>query len=294
MRIAFIGCVEFSHAALEHLLSIPKAEIVAVVTRESSDFNADFRSLRPLAEANRIPYFLSTGDDDASMLEWLSGFKLDVAYCFGWSKLLSSAVLALPRHGIVGFHPTELPMNRGRHPLIWALALGLRETASTFFFMADAPDSGPILSQVKLPIHDDDDARSLYSRVTDTALKQLTELTRGLGDGTLVAVPQDQMRASYWRRRTAVDGRIDWRMSGRSIRNLVRALASPYPGATFLHCGADVIVRKVALAGGAAENLEPGKVLSVEGNTFTVRVGDGAIRILDHDLADLPAVGSYL
>ncbi|MGI8401542.1 MAG: formyltransferase family protein [Gemmatimonadaceae bacterium] len=294
MRIVFIGCVEFSYSALEHLLTLPEAEIVAVVTRERSDFNADFRSLRPLAEANGIPYFLWAEDGDSSILEWLSGFNPDVAYCFGWSRLLSSAVLALPRNGIVGFHPTELPMNRGRHPLIWALALGLRETASTFFFMGDAPDSGPILSQVKLAIHEDDDARSLYSRVTNTALKQLTALTRGLADGTMVAVPQDAMRAGYWRRRTPADGRIDWRMSGRSIRNLVRALATPYPGATFLHGGADVIVRKVALAGGAAENLEPGKVLAVEGKTFTVRVGDGALRILDHDLADPPPVGAYL
>ena len=27
--------------------------------------------------------------------------------------------------GVVGFHPALLPNNRGRHPLIWAKALGL-------------------------------------------------------------------------------------------------------------------------------------------------------------------------
>jgi len=35
--------------------------------------------------------------------------------------------------GVVGFHPAALPANRGRHPLIWALFLGLKKTASTFF-----------------------------------------------------------------------------------------------------------------------------------------------------------------
>ena len=36
--------------------------------------------------------------------------------------------------GVLGFHPSELPKNRGRHPLIWALALGLKKSASTFFY----------------------------------------------------------------------------------------------------------------------------------------------------------------
>ena len=294
MKVAFIGCVEFSHAALERLLSIPEAEVVAVITRERSDFNADFRSLRPLAEANRIPCFLYSDGADASMLKWLSGFELDVGYCFGWSTLLSAEMLSVPRRGMVGFHPAELPMNRGRHPLIWALALGLTETASTFFFMTNEPDAGPIVSQVKLPINQEDDAGSLYSRVTETALEQISEFTRELSEGTLVAIPQDSRRANCWRKRTAVDGRIDWRMSGHSIRNLVRALALPYPGATFLRDGVEVVVRRVALAGAAPENLEPGKVLSTEGSTFTVRVGDGALRIVDHGLAELPPVGSYL
>ena len=289
-----MGCVDFSFAALERLLSVPEAQVVAIITRDRSDFNADFRSLRSLAEDNRIPCFLYSEGADASMLKWLSEFELDVGYCFGWSTLLSGAMLSLPKRGMVGFHPAELPMNRGRHPLIWALALGLTETASTFFFMTKEPDGGPIVSQIKLPIHEDDDARSLYSRVTDTALEQISEFTRALAEGTLVAIRQDPTRANSWRKRTALDGRIDWRMSGQSIRNLVRALTVPYPGATFLRDGVDVIVRRVALAGATPDNLEPGKVLSTEGNTFTVRVGDGALQIVDHGLAELPPVGSYL
>ena len=294
MRIAFIGCVEFSYAALERLLSIPEAQVVAVITRDRSDFNADFRSLRPLAENNRIPCFRYSEGADVAMLTWLSEFAVDIVYCFGWSTLLSAGMLARPRYGTVGFHPAELPMNRGRHPLIWALTLGLSETASTFFFMTEEPDAGPIVSQVKLSINDDDDARSLYSRVTDTALEQIGEFTPALAEGTLVATPQDATRANSWRKRTAVDGRIDWRMPARSIRNLVRALTLPYPGATFLRDGVDVVVRKVALAGATPANLEPGKVLSTSGNTFTVRVGDGALQILDHGLAEIPPVGSYL
>ena len=47
----------------------------------------------------------------------------------------------------MGYHPAELPYNRGRHPIIWALALGLKSTASTFFYMKEGADDGDIISQ---------------------------------------------------------------------------------------------------------------------------------------------------
>jgi len=55
--------------------------------------------------------------------------------------------LDLPHLGVIDFHPAALPANRGRHPIIWALVLGLQETASTFFFMDEGADSGDIISQ---------------------------------------------------------------------------------------------------------------------------------------------------
>ena len=70
----------------------------------------------------------------------------------GWSRIIGKELLAVPPKGIVGYHPAALPANRGRHPIIWALALGLKETASTFFFMDNGADSGPIISQKSLII----------------------------------------------------------------------------------------------------------------------------------------------
>ena len=35
--------------------------------------------------------------------------------------------------GVLGYHPTKLPKNRGRHPLIWALALESKEKCFNIF-----------------------------------------------------------------------------------------------------------------------------------------------------------------
>ena len=126
--------------------------------------------------------------------------------------------------GVVGYHPAALPANRGRHPLIWALVLGLEKTASTFFFMDEGVDSGDILSQRSITITWDDDARTLYCRVTATALDQIGEFVSALISGNYLRTSQDKSKVSYWRKRESNDGKIDWRMSAKSIHNLVCGL----------------------------------------------------------------------
>jgi len=42
------------------------------------------------------------------------------------------------------------------------------------------------------------------------------------------------------------------------------------------------------------DNLEPGKVLEVSGQTITVKTFGGAIRILEHEFQEFPKKGDYL
>ena len=88
----------------------------------------------------------------------------------------------------VGFHPAKLPRNRGRHPNIWAKVLGLTETASSFFELELEPDTGAILSQVDIPINEDDCAGTLYQNIEKTAKKQFKQL--------LIDISKNKLRRS--------------------------------------------------------------------------------------------------
>ena len=299
MKLAFIGCVQFSFAALSHLLSLdnPNLEIVGVVTRESSPFNSDFASLVPLAEKSNIPYFIAEGNDQSVMLNWLRRLSPDVIYCFGWSYLLKEPILRLPNLGVVGYHPAALPKNRGRHPIIWALALGLPETASTFFFMDEGADSGDILSQQFVPILVSDVAFTLYKKLTKTACMQISEFTPQLIAGNFKRVTQDHSKANYWRKRSRADGEIDWRISARCIHNLVRALTRPYVGAHFICGGKDVKVWKTESENDTPrryENIEPGKILKVNEHEITIKCGDGLLQLIEYDCSLPLKAGDYL
>lgn len=296
MRIVFIGCVKFSHAALLHLLDTAPASITlaGIVTRRQSAFNADFHSLEELAQARNIPCLLAGGNDQQTIADWMRSIGPDVVYCFGWSYLLGQEILSIPPLGVIGYHPAALPQNRGRHPIIWALALGLTETASTFFFMDEGADSGDILSQQPVAINNEDDAGTLYAKLTDTALRQITGFTGQLASNSYPRTPQDHSKANYWRKRGKRDGQIDWRMSARSIHNLVRALSSPYPGAHCIHNEEEVKIWKTGLTEETAPNSEPGKILHTSGRTLWIKCGEGVLLLLSHEFSEIPAQGSYL
>lgn len=294
-----IGCVQFSCAMLEHLLTLDDAEVVGVVTRGSSTFNADFCSLEPVATRHGAPVFVDVRNRQQEMAGWIGGLAADVVYCFGWPYLLSEDVLGASTFGVVGYHPTELPLNRGRHPIIWALALGLERTASSFFRMDQGADSGDLLSQELVDITPEDDAGSLYERLIEVAKGQLGPMTAAIADGKIRPMPQDHSRATYWRKRSRDDGRIDWRMASTTLHDLVRALTRPYPGAHVEIDGEAYPVWRATVVDGEyrpsdVRNLEPGRVLQADGARLDVRCGIGVLRLLEHGLPSGVWQRSYL
>lgn len=293
MRIVFIGAVEFSLRTLERLLAM-NAEIVGVCTLQESKFNADHVDLSAISEAHGVPWLYAEDINSAETLNWIQEKSPEVIFCFGWSSLLKQDLLRSAPLGVVGFHPAALPANRGRHPLIWALVLGLEKTASTFFFMDAGADSGDILSQREIIIDAEDHARTLYDKVIKSALDQIEEFVPQLAAGAFQRYKQDQRLANTWRKRGSADGEIDWRMSAYSIHNLVRGLAKPYVGAHFIVDGKVIKVWKTAVVSDAPRNIEPGKVLMQMGSRPVVKCGQDAICLLITEPSFEPIVGHYL
>ena len=293
MRILFIGAVEFSACALRELIEM-KAEVVGVCTLKISRFNSDHVDLAPIANAAGIPVRHTPDLNKSEVLDWVRELNPEVIFCFGWSLLIHQPLLCTPRLGVVGFHPAALPKNRGRHPLIWALVLGLPVTASTFFFMNENADAGDILSQVTVDIDPCDDAGTLYSRIIQVGLNQIREFVPMLSNGKFKRRSQDHQIANVWRKRSQKDGLIDWRMSAETIHNLVRGLARPYVGAEFDCSGQVVKVWKTEIELSVSMNIEPGKVLAIEERGILVKVGTGAIWLCDYmPRVDLK-IGEYL
>ena len=243
---------------------------------------------------HNIPVRYTTDINSDKSISWIKTLVPDVIFCFGWSRLLKTDLLNLAPLGVLGYHPAALPANRGRHPLIWALILGLNETASTFFFMDDGADSGDIVSQYPIKISENDNAGTLYKRITETALEQIDEFLPTLQSGDCNKIKQDHSKSNTWRKRYKNDGKIDWRMSAITIHNLVRGLTKPYIGAHIEYKDKTIKVWETKVIRGGEENIEPGKVILVDNNGIVVKAGENAIRLIKTDPVLDIGPGSYL
>lgn len=293
MKIVFIGTVEFSKKALQKLVDID-AELVGVCTKEKSSFNSDFADLTPICKENKIPFNFVEDINSKESINWIKDLNPDIIFCFGWSSLIKNELLSLAPMGVVGYHPAKLPQNRGRHPIIWALALGLKRSASTFFFMDEKADSGDIISQKELEILDSDDAKTLYDKIIQLALIQIEDFVPQLKDNTYTRIKQDQALSNVWRKRNKADGKIDFRMSSKAIYNLVRALTKPYVGAHIEYKEKDISIWKVKIIENNDINIESGKVIESSKEKLIIKTYDAAIEILEHEFKEVPKVGEYL
>ena len=96
------------------------------------------------------------------------------------------------RLGAIGFHPSLLPLHRGRDAIRWAIRLRERVTGGSVYWLDDTVDGGPLAAQELCFIRPEDDALTLWSR--DLAPMGLRLFARALADisaGRLVKVPQD-------------------------------------------------------------------------------------------------------
>ncbi len=293
MRIYFIGTVVFSKIMLEKLIA-ENSNIIGVTCKSSSSFNSDYVDLAPICIKNNIPYYYANDINSEESINSIKNAKPDIIFCLGWSELLEKKLLSIPVMGVLGYHPAALPKNRGRHPLIWALVLGLKQTASTFFFMNEKADAGEIVSQEIIDIDYHDCAMSLYQKFTETALIQIEQFLPQLQNNTFTLQKQDLSLSNKWRKRFGIDGQLDFRMSSYAIYNLVRALSKPYVGAHILHKGKEIKVWKAKEYLFTEDNIEPGKVLKIQGHHIIVKTYQGAIELCEHEFETLPNPGTYL
>jgi methionyl-tRNA formyltransferase len=197
----------------------------------------------------------------------------DFLFSFYYRQMLGAALLAAAPRGAYNLHGSLLPKYRGRAPVNWAVLKGERESGATLHRMAAKPDAGAIVAQQAVPILPDDTAVEVFRKVTVAAELALDRALPALLAGTAEHRPQDLEHGSYFGRRTAADGRIDWSAGSRAVHDLVRAVAPPYPGAHASAAGHTLKVWRTLPATG------PGAARPV------LRWQDGEVRALCHDAA---------
>ncbi|POE02781.1 bifunctional UDP-4-amino-4-deoxy-L-arabinose formyltransferase/UDP-glucuronic acid oxidase ArnA [Pectobacterium odoriferum] len=267
-----IGCV-----GLE-ALKLAGYEIQAVFTHsDAPGENHFYASVAKAAAEMDVPVFAPEDINHPLWVNRIRELAPDVIFSFYYRTLLSDDILQLPAFGAFNLHGSLLPHYRGRAPVNWVLVNGETQTGVTLHKMVSRADAGDIVAQSVVAIDEEDTALTLHGKCRTAAAALLAQQLPLIRSREITLTPQDESRASYFGRRTAADGLIDWHKSAREINNLIRAVTEPYPGAfTFLGERNVTIWRarvvKDKLGG------EPGAIIST--SPLVVSCGEDALEIV--------------
>ena len=252
-------------------------EIQAVFThKDDPNENIWFQSVAELASEKGIPLYAPANINHPLWVAKIKKMNPDFIFSFYYRDMVGKDILGIPAKGCINLHGSLLPKYRGRCPLNWAVINGEKETGVTLHYMTEKPDNGDILAQEKFAIGANDTAKDVHMNATRAAAKLLKAALPKLRKGTLKAVKQDEKKATYFGGRKPEDGAIDWGKTASEVRNLVRGVTRPYPGAFSFLGEKKYIFWDVSEARGAAKAF-PGTVLSV--NPLTIACGKGAVTV---------------
>ena len=208
-------------------------DVVGVVTQPDRRAGRG-RGFRPppvkvLAEERGIPVDQPEDVNAPRALERLTAWKPDLMVVAAFGQILNSVVLTLPDYGCLNVHASILPRWRGASPINAAILHGDEETGVTIMKMDQGLDSGPILSQRAIAIHEEDTAGSLFEQLANMGADLLVETIPLYLTSDLKPLPQDDSQATYAPRLQRKDGKLDFNLSAAFLARKVRAF-QPWPG----------------------------------------------------------------
>ena len=102
---------------------------------------------------------------DTGLAEAIGEHHPDLVVTAGFMRILGPAVLGRFPGRIVNTHPALLPAFPGAHGVRDALAYGVKVSGVTVHLVDEGVDTGPVLAQVVVPVHEDDDVAVLHERI---------------------------------------------------------------------------------------------------------------------------------
>ncbi len=291
-RVVVFGVKDTSENIVEFIHNqICKVDLVITISDEASKRNkiAGFKGLGILTEKYGIPvheadsYFLT----DEKTQKLIAENHFDIGISMGWQRLVPAYILDAFRYGIYGFHGNcgYLPFGRGRSPLNWSMILGDTRFNLNLFCYDEKADSPNIFATEMFSITEHDDIRTAQYKNMICSKRLIRKLLEAYQSGKVEVRTESKDFDSWYGKRTAVDGKIDFHDRTRNIYNLISGVAAPFPGAYAFIEEQKVIIWKAHPFDEMIDfsNYAPGEVVDVFDGKPIVRTVDGSLLIDEYE-----------
>lgn len=193
-----------------------------------------------------------------------------------YGKIIPAHLLKIPSKYALGIHPSLLPKYRGPAPIDWTILNGDTITGVTIFAMDENIDTGKIISQKELKINNFNTIFSLMDSLAELGATTLIEILKKPKD-SIPFIEQDEKKASYARKLTKNDGKINWADPAEKIHNLIRATLQ-WPSSYTYYNNKLIKITKAQVINEKPKDL-PGTIIKLDKKGFYIATGNGILLI---------------
>jgi len=239
VRVVFMGSPEFALPSLRILTSKRGSksalfEIAGVVSQPDKPSGRGRKIHAPpvksLAVQLDLPIIQPENLRQPGTIQKIKEWSPELIIVAAFGQILKPDLLELPQHGCINVHASLLPRWRGAAPINAAILHGDEETGVTIMKMDAGLDTGPILSQSAIQIHEDDTAGFLSDTLSKIGADLLVKTLPGYISGKITPQSQPEEGITYAPMLKKQDGWLDFNKPAKELMRRVHAF-NPWPGA---------------------------------------------------------------
>lgn len=279
LKIIFAGTPEFAALHLQALID-SEHDVIAVYSQPDRPAGRGKKlqasAVKQLALQHDLAVFqpesLKTQESQLALAELNADIMVVVAY----GLILPSGILNAPKLGCLNVHGSLLPKWRGAAPIQRSLWAGDSETGVTVMQMDEGLDTGAMLLKHSLAISKDDTSATLYQKLAEMGPTALLETLDSLTE--LQPQIQDDKLASYAKKLSKEEAKIDWHLSAEQIERNIRAF-NPWPVAFFTRNNANIKVYASEVVISNSATTPPGEIIKSDKQGILVATGNNSLLI---------------
>lgn len=282
MKIYFFGTPEFAVPSLVALAADKSFKILGVITQPDREGNRRKITPTPVKiEAKKLGLKVVQPEE-------IEKNKPDMIIVVAYGEMIPKKLLNISKFGCINVHPSLLPKYRGASPIQEALLNGDKETGIAIMKIDEQLDHGGIFVIKRVPIDQSDTYTSLSKKLSEIAAVMLPFVLKDIVNGILCPIPQNDSLATFCKKISKEDGKINFDNSAEKIANQIRAL-NPWPSTYFELKGKRIKILEARTFNQKSKN-KPGVAEFLDKTTFGFNTKNGLLIPTKLQVEGKPAV----
>ncbi|KRM89232.1 methionyl-tRNA formyltransferase [Liquorilactobacillus vini] len=234
--IIFMGTPIFAAEILKGILTKTDHQVMGVVTQPDRYTGRKkvltASPVKQLAKKHRLKVYQPERLARSQELTELLGLHADLIITAAYGQFLPEKLIKSVKIAAINVHGSLLPKYRGGAPIQYSLINNDQQTGITLIYMTKKMDAGAMLAQKTIKIMPEDDAGSLFKKLSVVGEQLLLQELPMIIAGQVRAVEQDETAVTFAPIITAAQEKLSLAMTAHQLDGMIRALR-PRPGAYF-------------------------------------------------------------